>query len=758
MADEIVTQRAARLRAELQEHIYRYNVLNAPIITDGEYDRLFHELRELEERHPELRTPDSPTQRVGSDLSADLPKVAHRAPILSLSNAFSPEDLLRWEERNQKLLPRDATFDYVLEPKLDGLTIVITYENGVLTRAATRGNGEVGDDVTANIRTIATVPLRIPVNPQGPAAPPLLVVRGEVLILKDAFTALNEAQAARGLPIYVNARNTASGSLKQKDSRITAQRPLTAFVYDIVDMEGTTPPTEWESLALLRDFGFNVIPEAQHYPTLSSIIQHLPTWESRRHQLPYETDGIVIKINQVALRRELGFVGKDPRGATAYKFPSEEATTRLLDVTINIGRTGKVTPTAVLEPVFVSGVTVSNATLHNYDVIAQLDVRLGDRVVIKRSGEVIPYVIGPVEGARDGSERPIVPPERCPHCDTPLVRPPGAVDLFCPNAQCPERVYRSLEFFVSKAAMDIEGIGPQTIRQLIASGRVRDEADLFYLTADDLAGLEGFADKKITNALAAIDSARARPLATVIAALGIEGVGGIVAGVLAEHFRTMDSLIEVCVQTQAALGAFAQAAAPLLVPLPAPTPDAARAQERLANPLFELAQRFLDTADMERRLARLLKPLESHAPVMAALPALAQALAQVVEAARPLLSISGLGGVMVSGIVAWFADEAHIRLVQKLRQAGVTMAAAQRVVLGDGLQGQSFVITGTMSVPREQIEALITAHGGRISGSVSRKTSYVVAGDSPGSKLEKARELGVPVLSEADLRAMLEKA
>ncbi|XWX04776.1 NAD-dependent DNA ligase LigA [Aggregatilineales bacterium SYSU G02658] len=751
MTDVTQAERAAWLRDTLNEHIYRYYILNAPIITDGEYDRLYQELVALEEADPTLITPDSPTQRVSSDLQEDLPKVRHAAPILSLSNAFNAGDLRRWEERNLRLLPPNTQLNYVVEPKLDGLTIVLTYENGFLRSGATRGNGEIGDDVTANVRTLKTIPLRIPVQRNSLSAPARLVVRGEVLILKEDFKKLNEEQAARGHAIYVNARNTASGSLKQKDPRITAQRPLTAFVYDLIDSSDPIPSTEWECLEYLRQLGFNLVPDCEHYPDLDSLAAALDKWEARRHAFPFETDGIVIKIDQVALRRELGVVGKDPRGATAFKFPSEEATTRLLDVTINVGRTGKVTPTAALEPVFVSGVTVSSATLHNYEVIRELDIRLGDRVIVKRSGEVIPYIIGPVEGARIGSETLIQPPTHCPFCGAPLVQPSGAVDLFCPNPRCPERVFRSLEFFVSRQAMDIENVGPQTIRQLIAEGKITRESDLFTLTTDDFKGLEGFAERKIANALAAIEAAKQRPLPQVLASLGIDGVGGVVAATLAAEFQSIDALIDTCVRVRQAVKTFKQIAAPLSQGLN--SPEAVRAAERLVNPLLDLVPRYADAADVEKRLTRLLKPLLDERPD-APIFDLSAALTDVIAAARPLLAITGLGGVLINAIVAWFSDEDNIALIRAMQAAGVTMQSQQAAALADTFNGLTFVITGTLSVPREQIEQLITSHGGKVSGSVSKKTSYVVVGESPGSKYDKALTLGVPILSEADLRKM----
>jgi len=752
-----VKARLAQLRDELNEHIYRYNVLNASIITDSEYDKLYAELVKLEEENPELQTPDSPTQRVGSDLSGDFPKVKHAAPILSLSNAFDEDDLHKWEERNRKLLNENVIFDYVLEPKLDGLSIVLTYENGVLVTGATRGNGETGEDVTANVRTINTIPLKIPVNNDAIQAPSRLVVRGEILFLKEDFESLNKKQEEQGLPTYVNARNTASGTLKQKDSRITAQRPLTAYIYDIVAIDDVVLDNEWDIVGYLRDLGFNVIPEAQHYPTLSHIIQQLPTWEKQRNDLPYEIDGLVIKLNDVMAHQELGYVGKDPRGSTAFKFPAEEATTKLLDVVINIGRTGKVTPTAQLEPVFLSGVTVSNASLHNYDLIAQLDIRYGDTVIIKRSGEVIPYVIGPVEAARTGDERMSIPPEICPYCGTPLVRPDGAVDLFCPNPRCPERVYRSLEFFVSKGAMDIDGMGAQTIATLIEAGLIQDEADIFYLKSEDLIELEGFADKKVENLLASIETAKTRPLAQVLSSLGIDGVGTTVAQLLTQTFKSMDDFVTMAQAIEDATKHFLFIAKPLIEFEATDADDALlKAQQRLNAPIAELGARYVGRDDLGTRLGRLLKPVFEAYPFNSPnADELGKSLSQLIQHATPLYEIEGLGPILVKNIVEWFADPYHQTLLTKMKEAGVTMEAEQIVQASASLEGKKFVITGAMSVSRNDIKAMIEAHGGKVSGSVSKKTDFVVVGESPGSKATKAQDLGVTILSEAELRQMI---
>lgn len=537
MSNEIAI-RAEQLRRELQEHNYRYHVLGETLISDMEYDLLYHELRAIEDANPDLVTSDSPTQRAGYEPISDLPKVRHVKPILSLSNAFSKEDLLAWCERIKRLLtPEDREkLDFVVEPKFDGLTIVLTYEKGVLVQAATRGNGEVGDDVTPNVRTIKSVPLRL----IGENLPSRLVVRGEVLFHKNDFKKINEKQAAEGLPLYVNARNTASGTLKQKDSRITATRPLIAYIYSIVDADGDVPKTQWETLAFLRNCGFLIANEAKYFASLEESANYAENFD--RHSLPYEIDGLVIKTNSHAMFGELGIVGKDPRGATAYKFPAEEATTKLIGVTANVGRTGVLTPTAELEPVFLN-VTVKSASLHNYDLIRDKDIRIGDRVVVKRSGDVIPYVVGPVLAARTGEESPILPPESCPVCGWSITRPEGEVAYYCSNPACPERVARNIIYFVSRGAMDIDGLGENGVRLLIEKGLIHDEADLFFLEAEKLLELEGFAQKKVDNLLKSAAEAKNRSLARLISSLGIRGVGSTIAALMAQHFQTMDNFM-----------------------------------------------------------------------------------------------------------------------------------------------------------------------------------------------------------------------
>ncbi len=674
MTDPNLAARAAELRRLVHEHNHRYFVLNAPVVTDGEFDALLAELKALEAAHPDLITADSPTQRAGSDLQSDMPKVEHLRPILSLGNTYNPDELRAWRERIGRLLPENYALDYVVEPKFDGLTIVLTYLDGVLAIGATRGDGEVGDDVTPNVRTVRSIPLRIPVAADGPAVPHRLVVRGEVLFHKKDFEALNQRMKDEGLATYVNARNTASGALKQKDVRVTASRPLTAYCYAIMDADGPVPATQWETLDYLRALGFRTAGDDVlcRFDDLDQLIAFVVGFETHRHDLPFEIDGLVIKVNDLATARDLGVVGKDPRGAIAYKFPAEEATTILREVIANVGRTGVLTPTAVLDPVFVSGVTVKQASLHNYDLIQEKDIRIGDTVLVKRSGEVIPYVVGPVVAARTGAEVPIQPPTICPACQSPVARVEGEVAFYCTNPACPERVARNIEYFVSRGALDIEGLGERGVRQLLAEGLIHDEADLFSLTAENLLKLEGFADKKAQNLLVSIQAAKSRPLARLVAALGIRGVGTTVAEALVRHYPNLDDL--------AAAGV------------------------------------------------------------------------------EDLQSIEGFGPQTASAIVEWFSRAPNRQLIEKFRAVGVRLVEEPQVdeTASDKLAGRTFVLTGTLPVlKRNEAAALIEKHGGKVIGSVSKKTSYVVVGAEPGSKLSKAQELGVPLLDEEGLLALI---
>jgi DNA ligase (NAD+) len=671
MSENNPARRAAELREQLNYHLYRYHVLDAPVITDGEYDALYAELVAIETEHPELLTPDSPTQRVGSEPRSDLPKVRHAAPVLSLQNAFDGEGVRAWRERIGRLLPSDTTLDYVVEPKFDGLSVVLTYEDGVLVQGATRGNGEIGEDVTPNLRTIPTLPLRIPANPDGPPAPPRLVVRGEAFFALSAFERLNQRRIEEEEPPFVNPRNAASGAVRQLDPRITAERPLELYCYQILAGEGDLPATQWDVLHFLHDLGFPVTLEhSAHFDDLEALIGYLDTWDERRRSLDFEIDGMVIKVNDLSTFAELGVVGKDPRAAIAFKFPAEERTTKLFDLGVNVGRTGVLTPFAILEPVEVSGVTVRQATLHNFDDVAAKDIRIGDTVIVKRSGEVIPYVVGPVADLRDGSEVPIEPPERCPVCQSPVIRAEGEVAYYCSNPDCPERLVRAIEYFVSRGAMDIDGLGERIVRQLVDEGLIRDIADLYFLTAEQLLPLEGFAEKKVENLLAAIDASRTRPLPRLLTALGIRGVGGTVAALLVEHFPSLDALAQ---------------------------------------------------ADQEA-----------------------------------LEAIHGLGPHIAGAVVEFFSEPRNQALIEKLRRGGVKLEAEEQAAASEALAGLTFVLTGTLpSMSRSEAKALIEANGGRVTGSVSGKTDYVVAGEAAGSKLDKAQQLGVLVIDENGLRELV---
>ena len=533
-----------RLRIEINYHLYRYHVLDSPIISDAEYDALYHELLALETEHPELITPDSPTQRAGAPPSDAFRKIAHPTPILSLMNAFNAEDLLAWRARIGRLLPEGVELDYVVEPKLDGLTVVLTYRDGRFTQGATRGNGIVGEDVTVNLRTLHDVPKRIPINPGSSlSVPDYLVVRGEVFIPLDKFEELNIERAAAGEAIYMNPRNTAAGSLRQLDPAKTAERPLRLYCYDIVVAEGVTiPGSQWERLAYLRELGFPVSPDNQQCHDLETVIEAYNDWISRRNRINYEVDGAVVKINDRQIADSLGFVGKDPRGAIAMKFPAREKTTRLIDLQVNVGRTGVLAPNAILEPVEIGGVIVRNATLHNFDEIARKDIRIGDRVLVKRAGDVIPYIVGPITEARDGSERPIEPPTHCPFCDESVVQLPGEVAIYCENASCPAQLIRRVEYFVSRGAMDITTFGTQTAELLYQKGLIHDVADIYTLRKEYLLDLEGFKDKKVDNLLVGIEASKGQPAERLLTALGIRFVGNVVASLLIQALGSIDAI------------------------------------------------------------------------------------------------------------------------------------------------------------------------------------------------------------------------
>ena len=542
MADDTATiARVNELREQLNLHNYRYYVLDSPLISDGEYDALLRELRAIEEERPDLVTPDSPTQRVGAPPSPEFREVQHPQPMLSLGNAFDDDDLAAWRRRAASLLETDA-FAMVCEPKIDGLAIALTYEEGRLVRGATRGDGLRGEDVTPNVRTINSVPLTLL---DGSRAPARIEVRGEVYMPLDAFRELNEERAERGDPLIANPRNGAAGSLRQLDSRVTAQRRLNVWIYQLGWVEGVeTPDTHSEVMAWLGELGFRINPEVRRFDTLEGVGGYYREWLATRFDKNYQTDGVVIKIDRLDYQRHLGFVGRDPRWAIAYKFPAEQAVTKLLDIRVNVGRTGSFNPFAILEPVQVSGVTVRQATLHNEDDIRRKDIRVGDTVVIERAGEIIPQVVGPVVEARTGSETPFTMPEACPVCGTKAVREEGEAMHRCVNARCPAQQYERIRHFVSRAAMDIEGLGEKLVAMLLDQRMIAEFPDIYRLTRDELAGLERMGEKSADNLIAAIEASKSRPLPAVLSGLGIRHVGGETAELLARRFGSLPKLMD----------------------------------------------------------------------------------------------------------------------------------------------------------------------------------------------------------------------
>jgi len=669
-------KRLEELRQIINFHNYRYHVLDAPIISDFEFDRLMVELREIESENSEWIRSDSPSQRVGSLIAGKFNKVSHPKPILSLGNAFSGDDIMAWYERIVRIDERVEKTSFVIEPKIDGLTVVLTYLDGQFSLGATRGDGETGEDITTNMRTVKSMPLKIPVDPKGPKAPEKIVIRGEVFITLEDFEALNRRLEAGGEKTYLNPRNTAAGSLRQLDSSLTASRPLRLLTYSIVEGNGLLPTTQWQTLSYLRDLGFPVWDGVKTIKNIQDVLDECQTWQIQRSLLPFEIDGIVIKINDLILSTDLGFVGKDPRGALAYKFPAQEVTTRLNDIGTNVGRTGVLTPFAMLEPVEIGGVIVKQATLHNFDFIAEKDIRIGDRVLVKRAGDVIPYVIGPVIAARTGEEKPFEPPIICPACGESVEHFQDEVAWYCVNASCPEQLVRNVEHFVSRGAMDIVGLGEKIVEQLVHSELIHDVADLYSLDTDDLLKLEGFAEKKATNILQSIEDTKARPLSRLITALGIRGVGEVMSADLVKHYEDLEQI----------------------------------------------------------------------------------SLASVDD----LQVIEGIGPNVAQSIVDWFMRPANQQTLHKLRRVGVWPRSTPMVVNTDEKQpfsGLSFVITGTLAgFTREGIKEYIQSRGGKVIDSISKKTSYLVLGENPGSKYDKAKSLGIPILDEAGLRGLAEKS
>jgi DNA ligase (NAD+) len=665
-------KRAEFLRRELERHNHAYYVLDEPLIGDDEYDDLLDELRGIESEHPELRTSDSPTQRVGAPPLDRFQQVEHAEQMLSLANARNEEELRAWETRIRNHLKRldisAAEFSYTTEPKIDGLAITLTYEEGVLARGATRGDGRIGEDVTQNLRTIGSIPLRIP------DAPPMVEVRGEVYLPIADFKALNERRAEAGEPTFANPRNSAAGSIRQLDPALAAERPLSIWCYGTGAAEGLDLPTHDAEIEWLRERNFKVNPDTDHHAGIDSVVKRCRWWEERREELDYEIDGVVVKVDERALWRELGVVGREPRWAIAWKFAPTTATTKLRDVVWNVGRTGHLVPFAMLEPVHVGGVTVSTATLHNEEDLARKDVRVGDEVVVMRAGDVIPQVVAPLVQRRPKGTRRVKPPSKCPACGTPTVKPEDAVFTICPNRSgCPGQSFQHVKHFVSKGAMDIDGLGEKQAFRFLEDGLIEDVADIYELDEARLTGLDGFGEVSARNLLAAIDASRSRPFSRVLYAIGLPGVGFVTAEALADHFGAIDALRE---------------------------------------------------ADPER-----------------------------------IEEVEGVGPIMAVQIAESLADEPTWALVEKLREKGLRLEqdASERRSREGPLEGRTLVLTGTLPVlTREEAAALIKGAGGRVVNSVSKNTDFVVAGENPGSKLEKAEQLGTEVIDEAGLRSLLQ--
>jgi len=669
--------RAAELRHDIEYHNNRYYVQDDPEISDTEYDDLLRELNALEDAHPELRTPDSPTQRVGGRPLERFGQVSHLLPMLSLANARDADELQAWEQRVRNLLAKrelsEREVRYVTEPKVDGLAISLVYENGELVRGATRGDGEIGEDVTQNLKTIPDIPHSI-----GPDAPPLVEVRGEVYLPLAGFAKLNEEQAAAGQKTYANPRNSAAGSLRQLNPEVTRSRPLSIWCYGIGASEGLGQERHSDSIAWLREHGFKVNEDVELHRDIDSVIETAHRWEERRESLDYEIDGVVVKIDEYDVQQALGVVGREPRWAVAFKFAPTTAVTKLEKIEVNVGRTGNMVPWARLEPVQVSGVTVGKATLHNEEDISRKDIREGDQVVIMRAGDVIPQVVSPITQRRTGKEKRYRPPEKCPACGTPTVKPEGEVWTRCPNRKdCPGQIVQALKHFVSRGAMDIEGFGEKLVYRFFEEELVRALPDIYRLTVEQLEQLEGFQRKSAENLVASIEGSKRQPFHRVLYALGIPGIGGVNARALASHFGSID--------------------------------------------------RLMGASEEE------------------------------------ILEVEGIGPVLAGLIRETFDEPRNQQLIEDLRNAGLQLEQGRRSVSGsaggpqDGpLKGQTFVLTGTLpNMSRDEATERITAAGGKVTGSVSGKTDYVVAGADPGSKADKARDLGRPVIDEAELERLL---
>ena len=670
MADDSTMHRANELRTKIDRWNYEYYILDQSSVPDSEYDEALNELRRIEAEHPELITPESPTQRVGASAQSAFAKIEHPVPMLSLSNVFSEEELQAWAARAQRA-GGGADLDFVVEPKIDGLAVAITYVNGRFARGSTRGDGFVGEDISANLRTVKSIPLRL----QDGAPPPVIEVRGEVYMRKADFEKLNARILDQGGTPFMNPRNSSAGSLRQLDPRITASRPLRLFTYGIGYVQGwSLPPTHYEALELLRGYGFDASPGAQRCRTIEEVWVLCQEWQERRHDLDFEIDGVVIKVNDVRQQEEIGYVAREPRWATAFKFPAIQKTTVVEDIEINVGRTGTLNPTAHLAAVNIGGVVVRRATLHNEDEIARKDIRIGDTVVVQRAGDVIPQVVMVLTDHRTGNEVPFVMPETCPVCGSPTFREPGEAMRYCTNSACPAQLKEHLHHFVARTAMDIDGLGSKLTDRFVDLGWLRDAADIYYLDWKAVSELEGLGEKSAENLRNAVEASKGRSVARLVNALGIRHVGERTAALLVDRFHSIDRLME---------------------------------------------------ASLEE-----------------------------------INSVAGIGEVMADSIYRYFREDHNRAIIEKLRAAGLKMAEESSNTTGPSpLVGKTFVLTGRLeTLTRPQAEELLRRAGATVTGSVSKKTNSVVAGEDAGSKADRANELGVPIISEAEMLAMLDGA
>ncbi|MBU4176864.1 MAG: NAD-dependent DNA ligase LigA [Proteobacteria bacterium] len=667
--DEI-RQRLQSLRQELNLHAHRYYVLDDPILADAEYDRLFQELLALEQQHPELITPDSPSQRVGGTPLAQFRTVPHTIPMLSLENAFDGDALMEFEERLFRFLQSREPIAYVTEPKLDGLAVELVYEDGLFTIGSTRGDGVAGEDITNNLKTIPTIPLRL-LTPEGMAPPKRLEVRGEVFIGLADFKKLNAERATAGETLFANPRNAAAGSLRQLDPRITATRPLDFFVYGVSDPAPLPCANQQGLLHYLGSLGFKVNPLVRLCRSIAEVVTQFTVLQAQRASLTYDIDGMVVKVNDCALQERLGAKARSPRWAIAAKFPASQATTRLLAVEFGVGRTGAITPVAVLDPVLIGGVTVRRATLHNEDELRRKGLMLGDTVLVQRAGDVIPEVVKPVLANRTGQEQPVVMPTRCPECEFPLVRIGQEAVTRCPNPACPAQRVRGLIHFTGKGGMDIEGLGKKAVEQLVSQGLIQDIPDIYRLEVEQLAGLAGWGDKSAENAVRAIQGSRTPTLAKFLAALGIRHVGEVTAQVLARHFTSLPRLL------------------------------------------------LAGEADF--------------------------------------LHIEGIGEQMAASLVDYFQDPAVREMLSRLESLGVRVQEEKKgAEIHGGLSGSVFLFTGALAhLSRHEAKARIKELGGQVASGISRKVTHVVLGESPGSKLTQARELGLTVITEDEFLRLI---